>query len=233
MQTTQDLIQRLHKARLDGIKNRSTNPLLVEVCNRIDEFPSENEELEKGRQTAKGIMSIVGGSGMAQIVEYWQLRDGVRAFQEEHEISGIEIVSSTIAGRTIEYRNWHDQLVLLDSDIPLIKADVPKVVEWFCNLVQELGYNLFRSEYIDDINEYIPATLEEVKTHIDSGFQSWIYSESIQWNGDSGHHVERFLPDSITLKINLDRPDDDTEAVYFVAENPDPGVQPFREGAVV
>lgn len=242
MKTTQDLLKALRDHQMQSIKGyRKPDPLLVELCARSDEFPSDTKEGEQGRSHIEWLKSIFDAEDVAEIVEYSMLREKIQRYQSEHQISGIREVKTTIVDRFISYRNHADQLLLLDSDIPLLKEDVFRVAEFFCSIATDFGYQIYK-ELEDTIYSDSPNNPRSSESEINAfaaiAFEASVYSESYNWVRDvDGGWVSSGvgfceqtddLPDLIKLRLTIPFAKDQSNAVYFIAEHPDQSRFPWR-----
>ncbi len=221
--TTADLIELLQRCQLDILDGtRQPDPLMREIANRLDEWPADSPEGEKGHRAAKNFVAMFGGDSVAGMVDYWTCRDAVAEFQAAHNISGVQQTTKTIAGQQIEYFEHCDQLALIDGDADLTKQSVFPIVRFFCEQVALLGYELFFKPD-DDTWERCPT--ERVWAIANDGWQVHVREESHSWCEPDeqgyrhGTSTERNPPDRITLGIATGSPDAD-HWEYFEAERP-------------
>lgn len=206
------------------------NPLLGELCARLEEFPGCDAEAERGRQFATGLRSVIGAEGLAGCVHYWEIRAQIHELQQQHQISGLVRGSVSIAGQSIDYLQHDDQLVLIPGDESVLLGYVPTVTSFFIYQVQRLSYRLF--EELDD--DLIEASSEQVLAASQRAFQSTISIESFDWRavGDgrwqSCGHPRRYEPDKIRLWLDMEPVQADGELRVFVAKHHDASRFPWE-----
>jgi hypothetical protein len=201
--------------------------MALEIANRLEEFDDMDPA---AKQYCHDMRGMFGAEGLVGILAYQTLREWIQSHQLSSDISGIQIVSKTVAGQPISYPNWGEQLALLDSDITILKAAVTHVVDYFENLAGILPeYRLVREVWGDgesDSPDWDPSTLSEVRTFSQMAGMAWIHTESIEWTSINdkremtGHYVDRDPPDQIHIIFRLGRPDSE-DSINFVLLNPD------------
>lgn len=224
--TTEGLAKLLLDFRVKSARKEVIyNPFCLETENRFEEFAVDPD----ATQNLNVLSDLFGGEEMVGILAYQQLREWIQSHQLSNDISGIQIVSKKVAGQPISYPNWGGQLALLDSDIPILKAAVPALVDYFEQLAKCLpDYRLAKEVWSDgESNEpdWIPSTISEVRMFSDIAGMAWIHTESMEWRPNDkgevcGHDVDRDPPDQIHLIFRWGRPDSE-DSINFVLLNPD------------
>lgn len=224
LDTTESLLNALLEYQVMSIQsvhdsNREPT-LLTEIVNRIDEFPPSEED-KAGYECAKNLKSLFGTKGLESCLDYWAFQDAIRAHQKLKGISGVFQRTIAIADETLTFPEWDNQLLLLDSDLPILKSST-SLVDWLYNFTNRHGYELL--EEIDDKNlvpvtgvELALAGREASSAWIDPTSHNWIEVEPGEW---AGQPAEKFFPDKLTLGLTFGRPDDENTK-YFAAHHPD------------
>jgi hypothetical protein len=200
--TSEQLSKILSKAQTDSLKNEVINPSL-------GEFVQQSIVAGEAPQLVEVMHGIGGMNAVNAMVGYWQIRDQVQDYQRQHGVSGLVTRSVEARNQTIEFLDWNCQLLLQESDLPLLKQQVPRLVEAFLNL--STGYDLVIEH--DDETES-PTTAAALRNHARSAVSGWIAAQSHQWTKEAddqwvGHFIDKPEPDKLTLYLYLDRPDRD------------------------
>jgi hypothetical protein len=225
--TTEGLSALMLDFRIKSASNEmKPHPVALEIANRLEEFDDMDPAAKK---YCHDMRDLFGGEGLVGILAYQNLREHIQIHQKQNGISGLDIVSETIAGQPISYPNWGEQLALLDSDISILKAAVPALVDYFERLAKLLpDYRLVREVWGDgesDSPDWDPSTISEVRTFSQMAGMAWIHTESWDWRPNDqgqimGHYVDRDPPDQIHIIFRLGRPDSE-DSINFVLLNPD------------
>jgi hypothetical protein len=225
--TTEGLSALMLDFRIKSASNElHHHPVALEIANRLEEFDDMDPA---AKQYCHDMRGMFGAEGLVGILAYQSLREWIQSHQLSSDISGIQIISETVAGQPISYPNWGEQLALLDSDIPLLKAAVPALVDYFEGLAGCLpDYRLVREVWGDGGSsnpDWVPSTISEVRTFSGMAGMAWIHTESWDWRPNDqgqimGHYVDRDPPDQIHLIFRLGRPDSE-DSINFVLLNPD------------
>jgi hypothetical protein len=213
--TSEQLSKILSKAQVDAIKNEVINP-------SFGEFVEQSIAAGEAPRLVEVMHGIGGVKALSSMVGYWEIRAQVQDYQLQHGVSGLVTRSVEARNQTIEFLDWNCQLLLQESDLPLLKQQVPRLVEAFLNL--STGYDLVIEH--DDETES-PTTAAALRNHTRSALAGWIAAKSHEWTKEAddrwrGHSIDKLEPDKLTLILYLDRPDrEDSECLTFVARHPD------------
>jgi hypothetical protein len=221
--TSEQLSKILFKTQVDAIKNEVIN-------SSFGEFVEQSIADGEAPQLVEFMHGIGGMKAINAMVGYWQIRDQVQEYQRQHGVSGLIRCNVKARNQTIDFLDWDCQLLLQDSDLPLLKQQVPQLVEAFLSL--STGYELVIEH--DDESEK-PTTAAALRNHARSAVAGWISTTSHEWTKAAddqwvGHFIDKPEPDKLTLRLYLDRPDrDDSECLTFVARHPDQSRFPWMD----
>lgn len=224
--TAQELSDILSQTRIDSISNK---PLLMPD---VDRAITEKAQSDDAPELGKFIHQIGGSSAIVSMLNYWTIKDQIHAYQTQHHVSGIIDQTFECLGQSITYPYWDDQLILQDWDVPILTASVPRVLEFFLDLVGDR--NLF---FECDDEELIAIDEDAIRNHARSTTYIWLWDESMQWTQVApdqwqGGYVDKDDPDKIGSYLYLDRPDNDEgEVLRIVAEHKDLARFPWRKSA--
>lgn len=217
--TTEGLAKLLLGFRLKSARNEvKHHPIVLEMANRLEEFDDMDPATKR---YCNDMRRMFGPERLVGLLAYHQLRKWIQSHQLSHDISGIQIVSETVAGQQISYPMWGEQLALLDSDIPRLKAAVPALVNDFERLAKLLPEYLLTKEVWGEADDpdRSPSTISEVRTFSE---MAWLHTESMEWQqpNDKGevfrHWVDRDPPDEIHLIFRLGRPDSGNRVAFVL-----------------
>jgi len=231
--TTQELSEILSKTQIDSITNK---PLLMPESDRI---LSEKAQSDDAPEMGKILYQIGGSEALIDCFNYWTIREQVREYQRQHNISGLISNSFKCRGQEITYLEWHDQLILQDWDVQSLTNGASAIVGFFLEVVKD--YDLFLDEGECDEDQTVPMPKESILRHAASAVSCFIYSQSLQWSKEAigewedpwvGRFIDRDEPDKIFLAIHLDRPDNPkAECVRVVAKHRDTSRYPWIESS--
>jgi hypothetical protein len=178
---------------------------------------------------SQSLYNIFGGSAMAEIGIYHQIRENINELQLRENISSITSNKRVIRGKLIRYLDYNDQMMLLDKDREILRSQVPKLVDFF-RLISN-GYAGFNELDDESLVPLIPGVLDVAMQESE---YVWVAAESLNWtkSGDmwTGHYCHRYDPDRIRLEFTKW----DTSNKYFksfcsiIAKHPDKSRIPWE-----
>lgn len=219
--TAEQLSRILSDARVSQLKNE------VLLMPEVDAALTEKVQSPDAPQLGKMLHSIGGTKALMQCLNYWEIRDQVHDHQQRYQVSGIVERVRVIRGKEFRYLDWDDQLLLLDSDLPILKVEASKVVEFFLSITRD--YDLFLDVSNNEFNDSIPTDESAIRRHAVNATYCWIFSSSTAWEEvkpglwqSCRQEVKPIDDDEIGIYLHLGRPDDDDdECLRFVAMHRD------------
>ncbi|MGI2907644.1 hypothetical protein [Tolypothrix sp. VBCCA 56010] len=203
----------------------------IGLFNRIvrspEEFGDIPKDMQKGANFYSNIGNLLGGEAVSAICQYHTIRDNLNYLQQLHGISSLEKRSKAVKDRLFEYFDYNDQMALLPSDRAVLKAEAPRIAEYFQTLTSD--YEVYRSND-DESLERLPDDFC-LMTAVAEADYAWIYAQSIDWkpskDGYSGGHVDRLDPDEITVCLSKWDGDQYDGFLYLKAIHFDPSRRPW------
>lgn len=162
---------------------------------------------------AQAMFEFGGVDALKGCVGYWDDRDAVHRYQIEHNVSGLSIRETTIAGKTFRHTDFDWQLQLLDSDLKVLEDSVPGVVNDFKSLAA--GYHIAIEDAETEALHPIP--FEQIDSEAAGATYAWLSEDS--WEpyvcAEQGplfgrtlcRNVAKLRPDSIVLHLSWGRPE--------------------------
>jgi hypothetical protein len=176
--TTQELIDILHKERIACVKGERAHIL-----------PPNADEIAiaMGGEMAR----VLGASGMCDIAVYHEFREQVQQYQQQHQISGLETKTVVFDDCIHTFPENCDQLVMLPSDLEILKLNKDRVVDLFERYYRSPSRVCYLAyvEYMKDQTEFeIETTIDFIKymssncdyafMHIDRHDDAWRYAQA-------------------------------------------------------
>lgn len=94
-------------------------------------FPLPANAEEKVVELTGFMGAFLGAERMLHVANYHEFREQVQAYQVANQVSGLTVKTIEINGKTYRFPEISDQLVLLDSDVQILKAAKDRIAEVF------------------------------------------------------------------------------------------------------
>jgi hypothetical protein len=85
---------------------------------------------------------FVNADGIQRFTAYNDFRTTIHRYQLEHQISGIVWQQLTLRGKTLYYPKIHEQLIGLPSDLALLHAAKPEIVQFWHDVTEGMDFYL-------------------------------------------------------------------------------------------
>ena len=87
-------------------------------------------------QTAGILGEILGAERMAQVAYFCDIKEQVREYQQEYNVSGLLIQEFEIEGNIIRFPRPHDWLIMVEADYDVMRTARDRVVDFFAEYVK-------------------------------------------------------------------------------------------------
>lgn len=106
--------------------------------------------------------AILGARNMASVDSYHSYRDQVHAYQRKHQVSGLAVETRVMPdGAMVRYPTQHNQLILVDGDMDVLRGAKERVVNEFIKHVEAGHYYLMhRIEARNGAEWHMETTLD-------------------------------------------------------------------------
>jgi hypothetical protein len=206
IKTTEELLEILHQEQMACVKGERVFPL----GDNADEMAIAHGGL---------LGAFLGGKGMVAVATYHSFRDAVREYQLKHNISGLSISEISLNGKTHRFPVPEDQLLILDSDMEILKLAKDAVVQAFVEYCEQNSpvYISHLMTFKDHSEYCIETTLGYVKH----------FADSVQWavlgindedSGLCGHGISIELGWGDPTKAPY-RDNKEADSMFFHAES--------------
>ncbi|MFB2920242.1 MULTISPECIES: hypothetical protein [Aerosakkonema] len=152
IKTTEELLALLESKLFSGIKDEKPE---IEISYTAYKLAVDFYEL---------VNAIWEGEHTNQTISYEELKEIVWEYQRQHKISGVIIETVQLGNKTYRFPVALKELLVLESDLDILKAAVPRVIEAFTEYVNSCPIYLCYTAYDKwDAEHHIETTLEYIK----------------------------------------------------------------------
>ncbi|MBD2184949.1 hypothetical protein H6S82_01740 [Planktothrix sp. FACHB-1355] len=152
IKTTEELLALLESKLFSGIKDEITE---TEISYTAYKLAVNFYEL---------VNAIWEGEHTNQTISYEELKGIVWEYQRQHQISGVIIETVHLGNKTYRFPVALKELLVLESDLDILKAAVPRVIEAFTEYANSRPIYLCYTAYDKwDAEHHIQTTLEYIK----------------------------------------------------------------------
>lgn len=132
-QTTEELLALLNQERLAWCQGKSHSFTLDPAMQ--DKF---NERFKDDP-----LALLLGLEGVLLMGAYWDFRELVHAHQVEHQISGLKLTTIRLGDRIFSFHQDCHELKLLPSDLEILKAEKPLLVQAWTEWVKQHQFSIY------------------------------------------------------------------------------------------
>ena len=155
-----------------------------------------------------------------EIYSYWCFRDQVQEYQKRNNISSVLFKEINWDDFVLRYPEKEDQLLEMPQDKKILARYKNKVVDFFLKFSQNKllkNYELFRVEYLEKYEEYIPQNIEDIKKAALNFEYAELYKESTHpvYEYRSNFKKIAYWSRCFTLLLFSGNLDDPCESVRF------------------
>jgi hypothetical protein len=169
------------------------------------------------------IVNLLGnlkGNACLEIYSYWCFRDEIQEYQKRNNISSVLFKEINWDDFVLRYPEKEHQLLEMPQDKKILKRYKKKVVDFFIKFSQVKllkNYELFRVDYLEDYEEYIPQSIEDIKKAVFNFEYADLYKQSTHPVYEYGSDFKKiaYWSRSFTLSLHSGSLEDPFESVRF------------------
>lgn len=109
-----------------------------------------DEQAEQVERQAGLMGAFLGVERMATLSYFHDFKEQIWNYQREHEVSGLLIEEIEVDGKSIRFPSQAYWLILLESDLDILKAAKERMVDFFADYVRNnlvyLSYEIYNKE---------------------------------------------------------------------------------------
>ena len=161
-------------------------------------FPLPDDAEEKAIEFAGVMGAFLGAKGLTQIGAYHDYRDQIHGYQQKHQVSGVYVRTEIMPdGSVFKFPEQHDQLVLVDGDMDILRSAKDRVLQAFFEQIQKGFYYLSHTIYSREGGEWAMETTLDFIRH---------FAGNMEWAAISSSDLTSFFGIGLSLQVGYGEP---------------------------